>query len=472
MAQEDTVGGASFDKVSSSNGGAAMLSSPGPPPDGCSIGLMALVALPRVAIMMGWASQWAVMGPLLEILVSSSAVQLVQVIGPVCGLLIVPAIGVLSDSCTSRFGRRQPFILTGALLSIVAYILLMFADELGQCLGDSATSRRWTTAIVVLCYIWTTITLNIAMVPTTLLMADVVGSRQVMGSAISGLLSSLGLLVSALYIAVNGPAHQSLKSYLAILIALLATTCGLVCWHVQEQPLVYGWRGSVKASIFAVLDGIRRLPSPLGVYFWIILLTTYGFTSYNGAKGQFFGLVVKHGTSKDADQCGQIHKAPCSQAQMAFNDGIRVAGLVDTLQLVAVFFVMALPFLVQRFGAKRVITTSIVPQAMYIVLAFSKNVPLDVTIAVACGLTQATISLLIVPLIVHVVGHSQDNMLGLLNGALNSALCIGQLVNYVVAAALVTSSMGHALPIVVGGTVSFVAFGVALFFFHVDMFSL
>ncbi|CAK4623109.1 unnamed protein product [Aphanomyces euteiches] len=425
---------------------------------------MALVALPRVAIMMGWASQWAVMGPLLEILVSSSAVQLVQVIGPVCGLLIVPAIGVLSDSCTNRFGRRRPFILTGALLSIVAYILLMFADELGQCLGDSATSRRWTTAIVVLCYIWTTITLNIAMVPTTLLMADVVGSRQVMGSAISGLLSSLGLLVSALYIAVN--------VLLGYLVALLATTCGLVCWHVQEQPLVYGWRGSVKASIFAVLDGIRRLPSPLGVYFWIILLTTYGFTSYNGAKGQFFGLVVKHGTSKDADQCGQIHKAPCSQAQMAFNDGIRVAGLVDTLQLVAVFFVMALPFLVQRFGAKRVITTSIVPQAMYIVLAFSKNVPLDVTIAVACGLTQATISLLIVPLIVHVVGHSQDNMLGLLNGALNSALCIGQLVNYVVAAALVTSSMGHALPIVVGGTVSFVAFGVALFFFHVDMFSL
>ncbi|KAG9398789.1 hypothetical protein AC1031_014107 [Aphanomyces cochlioides] len=411
-------------------------------------------------------------GPLLEILVSSSAVQLVQGIGPVCGLLIVPAIGVLSDSCTSRFGRRRPFILTGAVLSIVAYILLMFADELGQFLGDSATSRRWTTAIVVLCYIWATITLNIAMIPTTLLMADVVGSRQVMGSAISGLLSSLGLLVSALYIAVNGPAHQSLKSYLTILIALLATTCGLACWHVRERSLVYGWRGSVKASIFAVLDGIRHLPSPLGVYFWIILLTTYGFSSYNGAKGQFFGLVVKHGTPNEADQCGQMNKAPCSQAQMAFNDGIRVAGLVDTLQLVAVFFVMALPFLVQRFGAKRVITTSIIPQAMYVVMAFSKNVPLDVTIAVTCGLSQATISLLIVPLIVHVGGHSQDNALGLLNGALNSAPCIGQLVNYVVAAALVTSSMGHALPILVGGTMSFVAFGVALFFFHVDMFSL
>ncbi|RHY47245.1 hypothetical protein DYB30_000452, partial [Aphanomyces astaci] len=74
----------------------------------CSIPYMLLVALPRFAIMMGWAAQWAVLGPLLEILVSSSVVQVIQIAGPLCGLLVVPTLGVLSDNCLHPYGRRRP----------------------------------------------------------------------------------------------------------------------------------------------------------------------------------------------------------------------------------------------------------------------------------------------------------------------------------------------------------------------------
>ncbi|ETV89820.1 hypothetical protein H310_15343 [Aphanomyces invadans] len=102
-------------------------------------------------------------------------------------------------------------------------------------------------------------------------------------------------------------------------------------------------------------------------------------------------------------------------------------------------------------------------------MAFSKNAALDVSIAATCSPTQATVNLLIVPLIVHVVGHGQDNSLGLFNGALNSALCAGQFLNYVISAALVTTSMGYALPVFVGGVVSALAFCVALFSFHITM---
>ncbi|RHY67035.1 hypothetical protein DYB26_009794 [Aphanomyces astaci] len=439
---------------------------------GCSIPYMLLVALPRLPIMMGWAAQWAVLGPLLEILVSSSVVQLIQIAGPLCGLLVVPTLGVLSDNCLHPYGRRRPFLFWGAVTSILAYVLLMFAADIGAYFGDTATSRPTMTGIVIVCYIWTDITLNIAMVPVTLLMADVVGDRQVTGSVVTGVLSSGGLLVTAVYIAAFGPAHQSLKTFLSILIGLLGVTCGATCWFVVEKPYVYIWRSNtghrVKIAVTAVIAGIRQLPSPLGVYFVLILLSTYGFTSYNGAKGQFFGLVVNGGDPNGADLC----RPSCSPRQAAFNDGVRVAGLTDTLQVLAFLYVLLLPTLVHRFGAKRVVTMSLLPQGLYVVMAYSKHTAVNVAIAVSCSITQATMNLLIVPLIIHVVGHGPDNSLGLINGALNSALCTGQLLNYVLAAALVTSPMGYALPILVGGLLSLVAAVVALLCFRVSMYSL
>jgi solute carrier family 45 protein 1/2/4 len=127
--------------------------------------------------MMAWSTQWAVLGPLLEILVSSSGVQLVQLVGPTCGLLVVPAIGVLSDNCASRYGRRRPFMFWGAIASSLSWVLLMFANDLGRAFGDTFEDRTWTAGITIFCYIWMDITLNIAMVPAGLIMADFAGKR-------------------------------------------------------------------------------------------------------------------------------------------------------------------------------------------------------------------------------------------------------------------------------------------------------
>lgn len=41
------------------------------------------------------------------------------VLGPVCGFVLGPLIGSLSDNCTSRWGRRRPFLLLLNLLVIV-----------------------------------------------------------------------------------------------------------------------------------------------------------------------------------------------------------------------------------------------------------------------------------------------------------------------------------------------------------------
>ena len=65
-----------------------------------------------------------------------SIYSLVYLLSPLIGFLMQPVLGVLSDRCESRFGRRRPFIL---LLGIGAYIgitLILNGYKLGQLLGD------------------------------------------------------------------------------------------------------------------------------------------------------------------------------------------------------------------------------------------------------------------------------------------------------------------------------------------------
>ncbi|KAH9158597.1 hypothetical protein AeNC1_019150, partial [Aphanomyces euteiches] len=76
--------------------------------EGMSIAMMFLVCCPKMAMNMAWAAQWAALGPLLQVLLSYSSVQGVQLVGPTAGLLVAPFIGVLSDATTSKYGRRKP----------------------------------------------------------------------------------------------------------------------------------------------------------------------------------------------------------------------------------------------------------------------------------------------------------------------------------------------------------------------------
>lgn len=66
---------------------------------------------------------------LLSLGVSKSMMAVVFVAGPLSGLLAQPLVGVLSDSCKSKFGRRRPFIFAGVLISSLSVMLLGWAKE-------------------------------------------------------------------------------------------------------------------------------------------------------------------------------------------------------------------------------------------------------------------------------------------------------------------------------------------------------
>ncbi|KDO26611.1 hypothetical protein SPRG_08015 [Saprolegnia parasitica CBS 223.65] len=395
--------------------------------ESCSTAFLFLLCCPKMALNVAWAAQWAALGPLLQILIPSSWVQIVQLVGPISGLLIAPSIGVLSDNCTSKFGRRRPFLFWGT--------------------------------------------------PLNLLIADFAGERQVTASSLGNAYSIAGSFVVSGYIMAFGPAHESVKPFMCLLIAVMLITAGAVLYFVKEKVFVATTTVSkaqeIKSAFAAVWTGIRLLPKTLAIYCVIIVFVQYGFTAYMGAKGQFFGLVVKNGTSDNADKCGHDGNPACSAQQIAYNDGVQLAGgVTDTIyNCVSLLYLAVLPYLVRKFGVKKVITASIIPQIFLIAMAYCKVVAIDMIIVIACAFTQNTLLSLFMATIIHVIGHEENSGLGLFAGALNSAYCAGQFLNFIFSSILVTSSMGYALPILVGGVLSAIGFLISLFFFKIELYS-
>jgi solute carrier family 45 protein 1/2/4 len=55
---------------------------------------------------------------------------LVWIAGPLTGVLVQPYVGIMSDRCQIKWGRRRPFILGGALATIVSIMILAWTREI------------------------------------------------------------------------------------------------------------------------------------------------------------------------------------------------------------------------------------------------------------------------------------------------------------------------------------------------------
>uniref|UniRef100_K7KU34 Major facilitator superfamily (MFS) profile domain-containing protein n=1 Tax=Glycine max TaxID=3847 RepID=K7KU34_SOYBN len=58
-----------------------------------------------------------------------------------------PLVGHLSDRCTSRFGRRRPFIMGGALPIVVAVLIIGHSADIGWWFGDTHEHRPWAVGV-------------------------------------------------------------------------------------------------------------------------------------------------------------------------------------------------------------------------------------------------------------------------------------------------------------------------------------
>ncbi|CAK9228935.1 unnamed protein product [Sphagnum jensenii] len=107
---------------------------------GGNLGLrrLALASMVAAGVQFGWALQLSLLTPYVQMLgIEHAFSSFIWLCGPITGLVVQPCIGIWSDKCESRWGRRRPFIFAGVLMISVAVIVIGFAADIGYALGDS-----------------------------------------------------------------------------------------------------------------------------------------------------------------------------------------------------------------------------------------------------------------------------------------------------------------------------------------------
>ncbi|KAJ1381683.1 MFS transporter superfamily [Sesbania bispinosa] len=131
------------------------------------------VASVASGIQFGWALQLSLLTPYVQQLgIPHQWASIIWLCGPVSGLFVQPLVGHLSDRCTSRFGRRRPFILVGAASIVVAVLIIGYAADIGWLLGDNEAYRPWAITVFVIGFWILDVANNVTQGPCRALLAD------------------------------------------------------------------------------------------------------------------------------------------------------------------------------------------------------------------------------------------------------------------------------------------------------------
>ncbi len=205
--------------------------------------------------------------------------------GPVTGLLVQPIVGALSDRTGSRWGRRTPYFLIGAILCSLGLLVMPFSPTLWFAAGllwilDAAN--------------------NITMEPYRAYVSDRLNPDQhasgfLTQSAFTGLAQTLAYLAPSILVwlgmnrdAVNANNIPHITIAAFLIGALLSFTT--VYWSVKkvpELPLSDAERAALNAqsrSVGAILaeiwGAIREMPPTMRRLWWMALFQWYGMMCY------------------------------------------------------------------------------------------------------------------------------------------------------------------------------------------------
>lgn len=205
--------------------------------------------------------------------------------GPVTGLLVQPIIGAMSDRTTSRWGRRTPYFLIGAILCSLGLLAMPFSPTLWM-----AASLLWILDAAN----------NVTMEPYRAYVSDRLDKDQhsigfLTQSAFTGLGQTLAYLTPSLLVfagmnknAVNASniPHIVIAAFIIGAVFSLAS----VLWSLKTTPelpmsaeeiaVIKSQPSSVKHTVLEVWAAIKDMPDTMKQLAWMKLFQWYAMFCY------------------------------------------------------------------------------------------------------------------------------------------------------------------------------------------------
>lgn len=124
-----------------------------------SVWYLILLTISIGGLQIAWSVELSNGSPyLLSLGISKSLMALVWIAGPLSGTLVQPYVGMLSDNCRIRWGKRKPFMLGGAAATIASLLMLSWTKEIVTgflgLFGVDPTSQGVKVSIIVVAVLW------------------------------------------------------------------------------------------------------------------------------------------------------------------------------------------------------------------------------------------------------------------------------------------------------------------------------
>lgn len=247
----------------------------------------------------------------------------------IAGLFIQPAVGAWSDRIRTRIGRRMPFILVGAPLAALAFVVLPLAEKLALFIFAAM-------ALLLSMAIWRT--------PVVTLMADITPSKY--RSQANGIINFMGGLGAIIAYLIGATLYEKDPTYPFWLGAgLVAVSAILVFAFIREPKEIAVQSGETPNLIESVKEIFKQEEKSvvrmlLAILFWLI--------AYNGFEAFFTLFGINH-------------------LGITESDGARLLGQMSLL-----FVVFALPsgYIGAAIGRRKTILTGIVVMTATIVAMY------------------------------------------------------------------------------------------------------
>ncbi|GKT82948.1 sucrose transport protein [Colletotrichum tofieldiae] len=181
---------------------------------------------------------------LLNLGLTKSNTSLVWIAGPLSGLLVQPIVGAIADESTSKWGRRRPFIVMGAIIVAFSLLTLGFTKEIVEFfVTDKETARVFTIILAVLAIYVVDFAINAVMSCARSLIVDTLPiEKQQTGAAWSSRMSAIGHMlgygagaIDLVGIFGTTLGDSQFKQLTLIATLLMVFSSGVTCWAVTER---------------------------------------------------------------------------------------------------------------------------------------------------------------------------------------------------------------------------------------------
>ncbi|RDA84457.1 hypothetical protein CP532_2139 [Ophiocordyceps camponoti-leonardi (nom. inval.)] len=238
---------------------------------------MVLLSFAAIGITIVWGVELTYCTPyLLKLGLSKSNTSLIWIAGPLSGLVVQPVIGVVADENSSRWGRRRPLMVGGAVVVAAGLLVLGFTREI---VAWASGGLGLTIGLAVLTIYVVDFALNVVQSCARSLVVDTLPlEQQQTGAAWWSRMAAIGHVIGyaagsvdlvSLFGTTLGDAQFQQLTVMAAW-AMLASTA-LTCWAVTEPVLVLpvgARRKSMADVLHQVFRTLRRLSPRIQAICW------------------------------------------------------------------------------------------------------------------------------------------------------------------------------------------------------------